>query len=1227
MKSKIKNKFKIISWNIRSLSKNFNFLSLLQNTQNPDVILLQETHIDKKISLKNYNNLTFCNSDDNRSSSSLAIYIRNNIKYEEIKITSPFPNLCLKILSPFPFIIANIYLSPSINYSEEQLNKFISQLGHDFIVAGDLNANSLLWSTKTNPRGRIIENLTKILNLSILNDQNPTFQGYHTQTIIDLILASNSLSHNFESHTLSDTYGSDHYPVIAEYDGYIFNNTRRITFRTDKADWDVYKNQFNIDNVDRRNIDNWVKTFTECIINAAKISMPLTKLTKNKKRLPFWNDEIKNKIIERKRLLREFTRSYRLETHRKISNLTNQIRILFKKARAKSWDSFVSGIDHKTNGYQIWNRVNAIKNSRKENSIHLLRDNGTFLNDGFKIAEKLSDHFSHISKGNLTLQQIKTKEELENSLPSADDNHDHLEYNHPIGRLELEAALQNAKGKSPGEDKITYEMIKQLPNIGINELLKILNTIMDNGIYPKTWKKALVIPILKAEKVNDQVHGFRPISLVSVLARIFERIINQRLNNELEKLGFFSKKQTAYRKKLSTMDNLASFSNCIANSFSNKELTVAVFLDIKGAFDTVWPAYILKELLKIGIKGKLYKTVRSFLTNRSLTVVNGVYKSLTKNLENGVPQGSALSCTLFLVAVNNIIKNTNIKCTMYADDLTIWITGKKEKELNHQMQVQLNEIVSKLEQIGFTISENKTCFMTFSAKRNPPEISLKLLHKGVTTDLKQVPHFKLLGITFDSKFSFQEHLDDLVKRITKNNQALRVIGGSYFGGNRNTLLLVNQAINLSLVNYGRMIYSVASPTSLKKLDVIFRKALRICLGTFHTTPNLGLLVEGSELPSELLTDFALLKYGLNILSNKEHVLHEELSEVKLQPDNSFIWKLGRSRPLTQRIVETLIRYDLNNLVFSTSKNPNFHLQERTQLIKLDLYLHQFSKKSLSPKVWNKLIAERLDKYKNKIKYYTDGSKTEDKVGAAWVRNDVNESYILHKSFSVFSTELFAILSALKSMKNKENVLVCSDSLSSLRAIGNPKNRHQLVWEILWVIKEKALNVTLLWIPSHTGHKNNDLADQFAKNPTLNTQAPIPYSDAKQYIKTLILDKFQTDWTELNPDTNKLREIKQKTKPWTQIGLLNRRDSTVITRLRLGHTAITHEHLLNKTNPPNCKCNEPLTVKHIFTCQSNEFTKARRQFSIIWPECLQKDELSNYLNVINYLKEIDFHTKI
>lgn len=246
-------------------------------------------------------------------------------------------------------------------------------------------------------------------------------------------------------------------------------------------------------------------------------------------------------------------------------------------------------------------------------------------------------------------------------------------------------------------------MLKNLTPEITQILLEMYNNLWKNYTYPDEWKEAVIVPILKPGKDPTSPSSYRPISLTCCLGKLLEKMIHDRLQWYLEKENLLSPYQAGYRTKRSTTDHLIMLENEIQNAFANRQHAVAVFFDIKGAFDMTWRYGILKEIYDYGIRGTLPKFIESFLKGRTFRVRVGDSLSNLKVLENGVPQGSTLSCKLFNIAINRIAENVDpeiVKC-LYVDDLAIILSGKSIETIVCKLQKAIDTIIRNGESIGY----------------------------------------------------------------------------------------------------------------------------------------------------------------------------------------------------------------------------------------------------------------------------------------------------------------------------------------------------------------------------------------------------------------------------------------------------------------------------------------------------------------------------------------------
>ena len=187
-------------------------------------------------------------------------------------------------------------------------------------------------------------------------------------------------------------------------------------------------------------------------------------------------------------------------------------------------------------------------------------------------------------------------------------------------------------------------------------LLRLINITWKTGQLPKDWKTAVLIPLLKKNKPKSAPSRYRPISLTSCIGKLVERMINERLNWWLEHNNIITPCQAGFRSNYTTEDQLIRLTQKIPNGFQMNKDTIAVFVDLEKAYDKVWRQGILIKMRDAGIHSKMYRWIKNFLTDRTIaTQIEGV-TSTKECLKEGIPQGSSLSCTLFTLYINDIVK-------------------------------------------------------------------------------------------------------------------------------------------------------------------------------------------------------------------------------------------------------------------------------------------------------------------------------------------------------------------------------------------------------------------------------------------------------------------------------------------------------------------------------------------------------------------------------------------
>ena len=240
--------------------------------------------------------------------------------------------------------------------------------------------------------------------------------------------------------------------------------------------------------------------------------------------------------------------------------------------------------------------------------------------------------------------------------------------------------------KSYGEDGITNEIIKCCSPIVENFIAIAFNKCIQEKTYPKCFKTARVIPLHKKGDKTDP-SNYRPISLLSSLGKVFEKLLHKRMVKFCKKENILKHIQYGFREKRSCIDAISSVTEFMRNEIEAINKGQACFIDLQKAFDTLDYEILMFKLEKYGFRGTILEILRKYLSDRYQFVYENGNHSKKLCVKTGVPQGSVLGPFLFLLYINDlqkVVKDSQI--VMFADDTTILKSGKHtDRELNEDL--------------------------------------------------------------------------------------------------------------------------------------------------------------------------------------------------------------------------------------------------------------------------------------------------------------------------------------------------------------------------------------------------------------------------------------------------------------------------------------------------------------------------------------------------------------
>ena len=1233
----------IIQWNCRGIASSSEQIKTLFRDTDAKILCLQETKIGNKPFNPglSYNFHGSTPLPAARAQGGTGFIIHKSINFIPIQLHTDLQACAVQVHIDKKVTLCSLYLEPKLEdhlfdvagdsrpLEITDLQNLVDQLPSPFILMGDFNAKHTLWGESMCDRwGILIEQLLDTNDIVLMNDGQPTrYDIFHnSSSAIDLSLCSSSIRLDYNWSVNKDLYGSDHWPIML-HSSHNIPSPCQPKWKIEEADWKSYENATEID----RNVNDFpspvhaYQHLTNKILDSADKFIPRTVGMPRRPVVPWWNKDCKVARKVTRTCFRRYLRSPCEANKIAYARARAKQKRIFKKAKRLSWRKYISEISAKTPSSQIWKKIRKLQGKYTPNPTPVLKDGDRYISDTKGVAELLAKHFASISSAAHYSQEFQAIRSSTVIVPPISSNTE--SFNLPFSMKEMQNALSSSSLTSPGEDDIRYEMLHHLKGITKEFLLNILNGLWSSNTSPDSWHTSIVVPGLKPGKDSELPQSYRPIALTSCVCKLYERMVNNRLIWYLESKNLLSNRQFGFRKNRSTLDPMLMLSREIQNAFANQNQVVGVFFDLEKAYDTTWRDGILKQLASWGVGGNMFSCIKDFLSKRYIKVRIGSELSSPYLQEEGVPQGSVLSVTLFAVAINSLMASLphGVQGSLFVDDFAVYCSGPNAAQACRNIQTAINAASTWAKTRGFKFSPLKTKAIRFCRTRKREEIPTLFLDNTI---LPYEDEVKFLGVIFDKKLTFGPHIHDLCYRAKLSMNILKVVSNFDWGADRETLLRLYKSLCLSKLDYACQIYGSACKTLLEKLDVVHNLGLRICTGAYRTSPVASLYVDSGLPPLSIRREELSLRYITKTLTSKNNPNYKYVKS----PLNRAVNKPRMPKPLEVRLEKEsrevgILSRPIGQIGCPESPpwcNPSS-----------GVCLIAGGKKSNSNEALKKEFLKHSSEHRGQITLYTDGSKTPNGVGSAVVAGDVVIRKRLPSSCSIFTAEMYAILQAVKHVFNIGNYgevfIIYTDSNAVLLSLEKLFSFHHLVQEVQeWLVllhSRKRITVNFCWVPAHVGIKGNEKADKAAKEAALLlniTPITIPYSDFKEIIYLFIRDKWQAIWNNLDNNC-KLKEIRPCVQKWHSSNQPNRRTSIVLTRLRIGHTHATHSFLMKSgegRQAPVCNaCQCILNVKHIlvdcptFTLERQVTLLHGRSISEILGDGCNVDKLMLFLKKI------------
>jgi hypothetical protein len=444
---------------------------------------------------------------------------------------------------------------------------------------------------------------------------------------------------------------------------------------------------------------------------------------------------------------------------------------------------------------------------------------------------------------------------------------------------EVEAHIRQLKSKmAPGPDELKAPIFKNLPRIAIVALTVIFNNCMRAHHFPPAWKHPTTVMIPKPGKDPTNPLSYRPISLLNIAGKVFEKILSTRLKNFLEINNLLPPEQFGYRSERSTINPILEFHTDTTRHANLKEHTLAVFLDIERAFDRVWHDGLVQKLIKIPINPNFIQLIDSFLSNRTCSVKIKNIKSRPIAHQAGVPQGSILSPLLYIVYCRDfpVTDAPRTKTRLFADDTAVWTSQRNPAIAARILQGHLNNITTWTNtwRIKLNPLKSQSILMSYSGARSRHQAPHLLLNNQAIPKLQ---HIRYLGVTFSKNCTLNEDVKETLKKSRNRANLLYRIRGRIRGCDSKTLYHTYKSYIRPVIEYRAPIYATLYPALLHQISACERRMLRRIFRLPDRFPSENLHQETNTIPIQSRLKELQSRYATRTLNSNNALAIQTLS--------------------------------------------------------------------------------------------------------------------------------------------------------------------------------------------------------------------------------------------------------------------------------------------------------------------------------------------------------------
>ncbi|KAL3267675.1 hypothetical protein HHI36_024319 [Cryptolaemus montrouzieri] len=751
---------KLAFWNANSLINKKQELTIFLEGNRIDIMLINETYLKTTKDFKIRNYTVYRRDREEGKGGGTAILVKRGLEHGELPGTGTknIEETGIKIKTKRGELkVYSVYKSPTKTLEEEEIKSFFQEQTAT-IVAGDLNSKHEDWNCRTaNTNGKKLRQIAEKHSIMIVAPEEPTHICTSTGTVdvLDIAMLKN-VPWQTEIRAVMDL-SSDHSPVILE----VHIEAENIENERKRTNWKMFKENMETKKItigDANELEQAIQDLENRIKEAERKATKM--LAAGQKRpLP---THIHALIAEKKRAKKKYMRTMHPDDKRTLNNLNNKVKEEIRQMFNEKWDEKIEALT--TEDQSLWKMAGALTGKKKRTNIPYLKREDKVAITNKEKADTFADSLEEQFKTNKPNQDVIFNRNIENIGRRRETTNENEEIMEITKEEVQEIIAQLPSRKAPGIDGIKNQALKNLPEEAIEEITEIAKGVMRTEHYPSNWKTAEAIMIPKTGKPKNDPSSYRPISLLSSMSKVIEKLIYKRLRNFAEQKNIIPSHQFGFRSEHATTHQLARLTENIKENMNISKPTAATFMDIEKAFDKVWHEAMIYKMKRTKFPNKLVNITASYLRDRKFTVRIENAKSEERPIEAGVPQGSILGPLLYNIYISDIPELKHSKIAQFADDTAIYTSHRNKKCITKRLQEDTNKLVEYFEKWRIKINANKSVAVYFDHKNRRKDTEKPEEIKIANQKVEWKNEAKYLGVLIDKNLKFHSQMEENAKK-------------------------------------------------------------------------------------------------------------------------------------------------------------------------------------------------------------------------------------------------------------------------------------------------------------------------------------------------------------------------------------------------------------------------------------------------------------------------------